>query len=128
MANTLDWVEFRTDDIETLARFYGELFGWKTIAQETVDGSEVRIFDTGGEPRMENLRRGGIWARPAGERLGLVIYVHVADIEATLGQVAALGGKVARAREFMAGAYMAAFTDPCGNLIGLYEDVGSGAP
>ena len=64
MANTFGWIEIRTRDIETTASFYEALFGWKVIEKETADGFDVWIFDTGGEPRVQNLRRGGIGLRP----------------------------------------------------------------
>lgn len=75
MVNTFDWIEIRTNNIETTATFYESLFGWKTTEKETTDGFEVWIFDTGGEPRLQNLRRGGIWLRPKGEALGVVVYI-----------------------------------------------------
>ena len=66
MPNTFDWIEIRTGDIEETARFYEGLFGWKVTEKETADGFDVWIFDTGGEPRVQNLRRGGMWLRPTG--------------------------------------------------------------
>lgn len=122
MPNTFDWIEIRTDDIEQSARFYEALFGWQVTDRETADGAGVWLFDTGGEPRLENLRRGGIWLRPAGERLGVVVYVRVDDIEATLRKVVELGGKVAGPRLSLGGGYADFFTDPSGNLLGLYQD------
>jgi len=72
MANTFDWVEIRTKDIAETANFYESLFGWRIIEKETAEGFDVWIFDTGGEPRVQNLQRGGIWLRPDGEPLGNV--------------------------------------------------------
>jgi predicted enzyme related to lactoylglutathione lyase len=64
MANTFDWIEIMTANIEETANFYEILFGWKIIQKDTAEGLDVWIFDTGGEPRVQNLRRGGIWLRP----------------------------------------------------------------
>ncbi len=122
MANTFDWIEIRTHDIADTARFYESLFGWKIMEKETADGFDVWLFDTGSEPRLENLRRGGIWLRPQGEPLGLVVYVVVDDIEATLQKVTNLGGKVTAAKAPLGAGYGAFFRDPNGNLLGLYED------
>jgi predicted enzyme related to lactoylglutathione lyase len=122
MPNTFDWIEIRTDDIQRAASFYESLFGWKIIARETAGGSEVWLFDTGGEPRLENLRRGGIWLRPKGQPLGVVVYVVVADIEATLQKAVALGGEVIDPKVALDGGYIACFRDPSGNLLGLYQD------
>ncbi len=95
---------------------------WKTTEKETADGFDVWIFDTGGEPRVQNLRRGGIWLRPKGEPLGIVVYVVVNDIEATLKRVTELGGKAVSPKAPVGAGYAAYFTDPSGNLLALYED------
>lgn len=55
MANTFDWVEIRVQDTERTAAFYEDLFGWQIIRKETAGGSDYWIFDTGDEPRLENL-------------------------------------------------------------------------
>jgi predicted enzyme related to lactoylglutathione lyase len=122
MANTFDWVEIKTRDVEETATFYENLFGWKVIEKETAEGFEVWIFDTGGEPRVQNLRRGGIWARPKGEPLGVVVYIVVDDIGAILQKVTELGGKVVADKTPQGPAYRAYFTDPSGNLFGLWEE------
>ena len=126
MPNTFDWIEIRTSDVEETARFYEGLFGWKVTEKETADGFDVWIFDTGGEPRVQNLRRGGIWLRPKGEPLGVVVYIVVDDIEATLRRVTELGGEAVTPKVPLGGGYGAHFTDPSGNLFGLYEDRNAG--
>jgi predicted enzyme related to lactoylglutathione lyase len=121
MPNTFDWIEIRTNDIERMAHFYEGVFGWRVTEQETADGFAVWIFDTGDEPRIQNLRRGGLWQRPTGEPLGVVVYIVVDDIAATLQKVAEMGGKAVSPRAPLGGGYGAYFTDPNGNLLGLYE-------
>jgi len=64
VTHTFDWIEIRTHDIEATAAFYESLFGWSITDKQTADGLDVWILDTGGEPRVENLRRGGIWLIP----------------------------------------------------------------
>jgi len=122
MANTFDWVEIRTKDIAETANFYESLFGWKITEKDTADGFDVWIFDTGGEPRVQNLRRGGIWLRPDGEPLGLVVYIVVDDIETILKKVTRLGGKVVTPKTPQGSNFRASFSDPGGNLFGLWEE------
>ena len=122
MANTFGWIEIRTRDIETTASFYESLFGWKVTEKETADGFDVWIFDTGGEPRVQNLRRGGIWLRPEGEPLGVVVYIEVDDIETVLKKVAELGGKVVAPKTPQGSSYRAYFTDPSSNMFGLWQE------
>ena len=122
MANTFDWVEIHVTDVERAADFYRELFGWSVVKKDTADGSDVCIFDTGGTPRTENLSRGGLWLRPASERLGVVVYVLVADIDATLQQASVLGGRVVVPRTPQGSGLRASFSDPDGNVLGLWQD------
>jgi len=122
MANTFEWVEIRTNHIEETANFYERLFGWKIIEQDTADGCDVWIFDTGGEPRIQNIRRGGIWLRPEGESLGVVVYIVVDDIDSTSKRVVELGGKVVTPKTPQGPNFRACFTDPNGNLFGLWEE------
>jgi len=120
--NTFEWVEIRTRDIEKAANFYENLFGWRVVTRKTTQGSDYWIFDTGDEPRVQNIRRGGMWLRPDGEDLGIVVYIVVEDIETTLRKVTALGGKVVLPRTPQGSAFRAYFTDPDGNLFGLWEE------
>jgi len=122
MANTFDWIEIRTQDVEDTARFFAELFGWQVLQRIAEDGSPYWIFDTGGEPRLENLRRGAFWLRPASEPPRTVVYVHVDDIDATLKKAAALGGKVITPKVAIGRAFTAYFASPDGNVFGLWQD------
>jgi predicted enzyme related to lactoylglutathione lyase len=122
MANTFDWIEIRTHHIDSTAQFYESLFGWKITSKETAGGFDVWVFDTGHEPRLQNLRRGGIWLRPEGEPLGIVVYIVVDDIEATLARVTELGGRIATPKMPIGAGFGAYFNDLDGNLIGLYQE------
>jgi len=120
--NTFDWIEIRTSDLEKTAAFYQTLFGWNVIAKETADGTGVWIIDTNSEPRIQNLRRGGIWARPKGEQQGFIVYIHVDNIEKTLRRVQELNGKVVSPIIETSGGSLALIIDPCGNPFGIYQD------
>ncbi|MBN1485450.1 MAG: VOC family protein [Chloroflexia bacterium] len=122
MPNTFDWIEIRTRDAAKTARFYEHVFGWRVTKKLEADGTAVWLFDTGDEPRLENLRRGGIWARPSADRLGIVVYILVDDIEATLEKVAAMGGEVVRPKAPQGSSCLAFFADPSGNILGLWEE------
>ena len=122
MPNTFDWIEIRTSDIEASAHFYESLFAWKMQRKVTADGLDLWLFDTGGEPRLENLRRGGIWLRAKGEPLGVVVYIVVDDIEVVLKKAIEFGGKVIGSKAPQGSAYRAYFADPDGNIFGLWEE------
>lgn len=122
MANTFDWIEIRTRDVQRAAEFYGSLFGWQVVRRETADGSDYWIFDTGDEPRVQNIRRGALWLRPDDAHPGVVVYVVVEDIELVLQKAKALGGEVVLPRTPEGTASKAYFTDPDGNLFGLWQE------
>jgi predicted enzyme related to lactoylglutathione lyase len=121
MANTFDWVEIRTRDTKKAAKFYEHLFGWEVVRRETADGSDYWIFDTGDEPRVENIRRGAMWLRPDAN-LGVVVYVVVEDIETVLHKVTELGGEVVLPKTSQGSAFRSYVADPDGNLFGLWQD------
>ena len=120
MANTFDWIEIRTRNLEKTAEFYEALFGWKII--EKTDESDYWIFDTGAEPCTGNIRRGGMWLRPDPETLGVYVYIHVHDIEGVLDKVTELGGWVILPKSPQGNAFKAFFADPDGNTFGLWEE------
>ena len=122
MANTFDWVEIRTRDTEKASKFFENLFGWEVVRRETADGSDYWIFDTGDEPRIENIRRGAIWLRPDDANLGVVVYVVVEDIETVLHKVIELGGEVVLPKTPEGPAFKAYIADPDGNLFGLWQE------
>ena len=122
MANTFDWIEIRTRDIEKTASFYENLFDWKIIQKEDAGGLDYWIFDTGDKPRIQNIQRGGISLRPDSENLGVVVYIAVDDIDTILKKVTELGGKVVISKTPQGSTFKAYFTDPSGNLFGLWEE------
>jgi hypothetical protein len=126
MANTFDWVEIRATDIEKTTRFYERVFGWRIHHKEIADGSDYWIFDTGAEPRMQNIRRAGMWLRPEGTSPGVLIYIVVNDIDDVLEKVAQLGGEIVTPKTPEGPAFKAYFTDPSGNMFGLWEEEGIG--
>jgi predicted enzyme related to lactoylglutathione lyase len=122
MANTFDWVEIRTRDVVKAAGFFGKLFGWEVIRRLDAEGCDYWIFDTGGDPRPKNLRRGALWLSPCNEGPRVVVYVHVEEIDATLTNAVALGRRVVAPKRPEARAFKACFADPDGNVFGLWQE------
>jgi predicted enzyme related to lactoylglutathione lyase len=86
------WTELLTSDPQAASAFYGKLFGWKFDEMNMGgDGGPYRVAKVG------DTAIGGIMKTPA-PAVGMPpmwgVYVTVTDIEATLKQAAALGGKV----------------------------------
>lgn len=98
-------------DIARSASFYEKVFGWKIRTRG--DGSTA-FDDTTGEVSGSFVR-----GRPPGATPGLLVYVMVDSVEATLKAIAANGGEMVQAIVVDAPEITARFRDPGGNVIGL---------
>jgi len=96
-------------DMARQAAFYRTVFDWDVAA----DG---RFTAPAAAPMPATLR-----ADPT----GVIIYLGVDDVTATLAKVVANGGKVTAPRFEVKGAVvLGLFTDPAGNPMGLVEMAG----
>ena len=107
-------VEFSTNNRETDAQFYNQLFGWSF---QQMPEMNYATFEAEGGPG------GGLnpvqETYPAGTTS---VYVHTDDIEATLSRVEELGGKVIVPKSEIPGiSWFAFFADLTGNQVGLLE-------
>ena len=108
------YLEIPAIDIDTSASFYKEVFGWKTRTR----GDGAVAFDDGvGEVS-------GVWVlgRKASADVGLLIYVMVDSVAATVEAVVANGGRIVQPIGGDAPETTARFTDPAGNVLGLYQE------
>lgn len=112
MANPVTHFEILGRDGKKSQDFYASLFGWN------VDASNPMQYGMVAAPGGAGIG-GGIAASQDG-RPTVTVYVEVADLEATLRQAEALGGKtVMPAMAVPGGPTIAQFSDPDGNVIGL---------
>ena len=107
------YIEIPATDIASSADFYARVFGWQT--RQRGDGS-LAFDDTVGEVS-------GTWVlgRPPSSLPGLLIYVMVDSVAATLDLVVANGGVTVQPIGVDAPEITARFRDPGGNVIGLYQ-------
>lgn len=106
------YVEMPARDIQRSAEFYEKVFGWRI--RRRGDGSIA--FDDGvGEVS-------GVWVtgRPAATP-GLLIYIMVDSVAATIDSIAAHGGELVQPIGADAPEITARFRDPAGNVFGLYQ-------
>jgi predicted enzyme related to lactoylglutathione lyase len=108
------YIEMPALDISRSASFYKEVFGWR-IRQRN-DGS-IAFDDTVGEVS-------GTWVlgRKAATEPGLLIYIMVDNIATAVETVIANGGKIVQPVGMDAPELTARFSDPAGNVIGLYQE------
>ena len=108
------YVEIPTDDVERSAAFYREVFGWSIRQRE--DGRSA--FDDTTE------QVSGSWAlgRAPSTDPGLLIYIMVDSVETAIQDVEAHGGVIVQAVGGDAPEITARFSDPYGNVLGLYQE------
>jgi predicted enzyme related to lactoylglutathione lyase len=107
------YIEMPSTDIARSADFYQQVFGWKIRTRG--DGSTA--FDDGvGEVS-------GAWVkgRPPQGDPGLMVYVMVDSVAATIEKIVAHGGQIVQPVGADAPEITARFRDPAGNVIGLYQ-------
>jgi uncharacterized protein len=107
------YIEMPATDIARSSEFYKRVFGWNIWKRG--DGS-VAFDDTTGEVS-------GTWVvgrRPAATP-GLLFYVMVDSVTATLDVIVANKGQIVQPVGADAPEITARFRDPAGNVIGLYQ-------
>jgi uncharacterized protein len=108
------YVELPATDVATSAAFYGDVFGWNVRRR----GDGATAFDDGvGEVS-------GTWVmgRPPQGEPGLLLYIMVDSVAATIDAVLAHGGELVQPIGGDAPEITARVRDPGGNLIGLYQE------
>ena len=110
------YVEIPATDIAVSANFYKQVFGWNIRTR----GDGATAFDDSvGEVS-------GAWVlnrKPSGEP-GLLIYIMVDNVAATIDAVVANGGTIVQPVGADAPEVTARFKDPAGNVLGLYQEPG----
>lgn len=107
------YIEIPSTDIARSADFYKRVFGWQI--RKRGDGSTA-FDDTTGQVS-------GTWivGRPPSAQPGLLIYVMVDSVAATVDSVVANGGEIVQPIGADAPEITARFRDPGGNVVGLYQ-------
>ena len=108
------YIEIPATDIARSAAFYQRAFGWSI--RKRGDGSTA-FDDAVGEVS-------GSWVlgRPPATAPGLMVYIMVDSVAATLDLIVANGGEIVQPIGADAPEITARFRDPAGNVIGLYQE------
>ena len=107
------YIEMPATDPARSAGFYKTVFGWNI--RQRGDGS-ISFDDTTGQVS-------GSWVRgrPPAATPGLMVYVMVDSVAATLESIVANGGEIVQPIGADVPEITARFRDPGGNVIGLYQ-------
>jgi predicted enzyme related to lactoylglutathione lyase len=109
-------VEIPSTDIQVSRKFYENVFGWQVRARG--DGSTA--FDDG----VGQVSGSWVLGRPPMAEVGLLVYIMVDSVSATIEKVVANGGVIVQPVGADAPEITARFKDPAGNILGLYQERG----
>jgi predicted enzyme related to lactoylglutathione lyase len=108
------YIEMPATDITRSSDFYQRVFGWNL--RKRGDGN-IAFDDSVGQVS-------GTWVlgRPPSGKPGLLFYVMVDSVAATLDAIVGQGGEIVQPIGQDAPEITARFRDPAGNIIGLYQE------
>jgi predicted enzyme related to lactoylglutathione lyase len=108
----LSYMQIPATDVMAASAFYEGVFGW------TLRGDEQhRSFDdTSGE-------LSGAWVtdQDVSREPGILPYIYVEGVDATIEKIVANGGEVVREPYPEGDLWVATFRDPAGNVLGIWQ-------
>ena len=110
------YLEIPASDVNVSSSFYEKVFGWRL--RKRGDGS-ISFDDGVGQVS-------GVWitSRAPATEIGILIYIMVDNVAAALEAITTQGGKVVQPIGMDAPEITARFSDPAGNVLGLYQQRG----
>jgi predicted enzyme related to lactoylglutathione lyase len=108
------YMEMAATDVDRSAAFYKAVFGWNIRKR----GDGAMAFDDG----VGEVSGSWIKGRTPATSPGLLVYIMVDDMEKTIEAVIANGGTIVQPVGMDAPEITARFSDPAGNIIGLYQN------
>ena len=112
------YVEIPADDIAQSAKFYSEVFGWKTRKR----GDGHLAFDDG----INEVSGTWVTGRKKHSEAGFIVSIMVDSIAETIKKITDRGCAIVKQMNLSEHEIIAWFNDPAGNLLGLYHHPGGG--
>ncbi len=114
--------ELPYDDAERARQFYASVFDWQVVPMPDMAYTLVMTGPSGDRgPEEPGFVNGGMFERRSGFSSPCVV-LDVPDLDAALAAVEAAGGSTVTGRQPVGDmGFTAYFTDPEGNLVGLWE-------
>lgn len=109
------YVELPATDVARSSRFYEKVFGWTMRTR----GDGAVAFDDG----VGQVSGSFVLGRaPSSGAPGLLVYIMVSDMMSAVDAVKANGGTIVQPVGADAPEITARFSDPAGNVLGLYQN------
>ena len=107
------YLEIPAGDIPASVAFYQKAFGWKIRKRSS---GQIAFDDTVGQVS-------GTWvqSRKHSNEPGILVYIMVFDIGKTIKAIESNGGKIVQPVGMDAPEITARFSDPFGNVLGIFE-------
>ena len=115
--------EITFDDGDRARSFYKDVFGWQVQEMPGMDYSIVMSGPSGDQgPTEAGFINGGMLSRQQAATGGPVLVIDVDSIDVTLQRIGGVGGSTVVGKTPVGDMGFAAyFTDPEGNVIGLWQ-------
>lgn len=113
------YLEIPALDVDQSAAFYQAVVSWEIRRR----GDGAIAFDDG----VGQVSGSWVTSRPPLTNPGILIYIMVDSVAATLEAVVAHGGEIVAPLGTHPSEIVAQFRDPAGNVLGLYQEPGSAA-
>ena len=116
---TIGWVDLTVPDAGPIRDFYGAVVGWTTSEIQMGGYSDYCMHPADGEPPAAGIchARGANAALPS----CWLVYITVRDLDRSLAECAARGGRVVAGPRSMGEARFAVIQDPAGAIAALYH-------
>jgi hypothetical protein len=111
MAHPIVHAEIRSSDPDATRGFFGQLFGWDYADGAFPGYTFVGSGAEGGPPTAIGPLQGG--------EDGVLFFVGVQDVAATLQQAEALGGRIVQSAQEVPGVTFGVLADAQGHLVGV---------
>src|SRR5882724_5392190 len=120
MANTLNWFEIPTDDLDRATRFYEKVLA-TSLQREDFAGTPMAIFKAA-QPDLAGALVKDPRRKPSSD--GALVYLNVSGrLEAVIDRIASAGGEVVLPKTDIGDpGYIAIFRDTEGNVIGVLSE------
>jgi predicted enzyme related to lactoylglutathione lyase len=110
------YIEIPSSDPKASSEFYKNCFGWNMRTR----GDGALAFDDG----VGEVSGAFVKGRKPSPEVGALVYIMVDDMEETIKSVVTNGGKIVQPVGMDAPEITARFSDPDGNVFGLYQEPG----
>ena len=116
---SIGWVDLTVDDAAGVRDFYREVVGWGASEVDMGGYSDFCMLEDGTEKPVAGVCHG------RGGNAGLppvwLVYITVADLDASAARCAELGGRVIAPARSAGGGRFCVIEDPAGAVAALYE-------